>query len=167
MIDKIFLDMDGVIVDFIGQCKKYKCISGNKVNWEIIDSAGAEFWETMDWLPDGKNFFSWLTNICNEENIDLYILSSAKSSSKINADVTPIKIGKLNWLKQHTKIDLHHILLVNDGNEKGILYANATSLLIDDFNKNCENFKNHGGQAIKYTILDTVKEEIIKALSTR
>ena len=91
MINKIFLDMDGVIVNFRGQCEKYECINGNKVNWETVHRGGTEFWEEMEWLPEGKELYQWILKLCKQENIDLFILTSV--------NFTDGKIGKLNWLK--------------------------------------------------------------------
>ena len=110
MIDKIFLDMDGVIVNFRGQCEKYECINGNKVNWEVVHQGGPEFWEEMEWLPEGKELYEWILKLCEQENIDLFILTSV--------NFTDGKIGKLNWLKNNTKIDKHHIIITNLTNLK-------------------------------------------------
>ena len=110
MINKIFLDMDGVIVNFRGQCEKYECINGNKVNWETVHRGGTEFWEEMEWLPEGKELYQWILKLCKQENIDLFILTSV--------NFTDGKIGKLNWLKNNTKIDKHHIIITNLGKKK-------------------------------------------------
>ena len=75
MINKIFLDMDGVIVNFRGQCEKYECINGNKVNWEVVHQGGPEFWEEMEWLPEGKELYEWILKLCEQENIDLFIIN--------------------------------------------------------------------------------------------
>ena len=156
MIDKIFLDMDGVIVNFRGQCEKYECINGNKVNWEIVHQGGPEFWEEMEWLPEGKELYEWILKLCEQENIDLFILTSV--------NFTEGKIGKLNWLKNNTKIDKHHIIIINLGKEKEY-YADQNSILIDDFRKNCEAFANGGGQFVKYETPRQTKDDLITLLS--
>lgn len=156
MIDKIFLDMDGVIVNFRGQCEKYECINGNKVNWEVVHQGGPEFWEEMEWLPEGKELYEWILKLCEQENIDLFILTSV--------NFTEGKIGKLNWLKNNTKIDKHHIIIINLGKEKEY-YADQNSILIDDFRKNCEAFANGGGQFVKYETPRQTKDDLITLLS--
>lgn len=155
MIDKIFLDMDGVIVNFRGQCEKYECINGNKVNWEVIHQAGPEFWEEIEWLPEGKELYQWILKLCEQENIDLFILTAVH--------FTDGKIGKLNWLKNNTKIDRHHIIITNTGNEKAY-YADQNSVLIDDYRKNCEAFASGGGQFVKYETPRQTKDDLIALL---
>lgn len=155
MIDKIFLDMDGVIVNFRGQCEKYECINGNKVNWEVIHQAGPEFWEEIEWLPEGKELYQWILKLCEQENIDLFILTAVH--------FTDGKIGKLNWLKNNTKIDRHHIVITNTGNEKAY-YADQNSVLIDDYRKNCEAFAAGGGQFIKYETPRQTKDDLVALL---
>lgn len=144
--------MDGVIVNFRGQCEKFNCIKRNDVNWDIVKGGGSEFWENMEWLPEGKEFFTWLIKICEEENIDLYILSA------VNYDAG--KVGKINWLKQNTNINKHHIILTDTGEEKSY-YADQDSVLIDDFKKNCENFTQAGGKAIKYETPNMAQDELL------
>lgn len=64
MKPQIFVDMDGVLVDFT---KAWMDLSGEKIDgfeyerihgkdkfWDIIGAAGEEFWVNMPWTPDGK-----------------------------------------------------------------------------------------------------------------
>lgn len=147
MINTIFLDMDGVICDFRGACKERSCIEGTKVDWKIVRSEGAKFWENIKWLPGGEKFYRELQKICKEENIELYILSAVTYPEG--------KIGKINWLLKNTDFDRHHIILVNRGEEKRF-NASPTALLIDDYKKNCDLFSEPksdgtpGGHAIVY-----------------
>ena len=71
MITTIYLDMDGVIVDFRKQCEKYKCIEGTKIDWSIIHKAGPEFWEECPWTESGESFYKWLDRFCKEEDISV------------------------------------------------------------------------------------------------
>ena len=56
----IYCDMDGVLVDFE---KGYYDLTGTSTKqfpkgdnsfWQPISDAGAEFWATLPWMPDGK-----------------------------------------------------------------------------------------------------------------
>lgn len=159
MIKTIFLDMDGVICDFRKQCEKFHCIDKNQVNWEIIYDEGPEFWENIEWTKDGLFFYKWLRQLCKEENIDLYILTSVNFRDG--------KIGKLNWLKKNIpEFDTHHILITNKGKEKA-LYANNETLLVDDFGKNCKIFEKAGGIAIKFENAAQAKNDIASMLIKR
>lgn len=156
MISSIFLDIDGVLADFRKQCENYDCIKGTIVNWDIVNSAGTKFWEEIEWSAEGKQFFKWIKQICDEENIDLFILTAVKG--------TDAKTGRFNWIKKHIGLDRHHIIIVNSGKEKAY-YAEPTALLIDDFSKNCSAFINAGGQAVQFKAMDQAKNKITEILS--
>lgn len=151
MIDTIFLDVDGVIADFRKQCENHSCIKGNVVDWEVIKSIGSKFWEDIEWTSEGKGFFNWLKKICAQEDIELFILTAVHDQEA--------KIGRLNWLKKNVGLDKHHLIIVNTGKEK-TYYAQANTLLIDDFGKNCDQFIAAGGQAIKFMAMDQAKNAI-------
>lgn len=154
-IETIYLDMDGVICDFRGACTEHGWIEGTKVNWTEIKAEGSKFWSEMQWTKDGKMFYEWLETLCNQEDIDLYILSAVK--------YTDGKIGKLNWVLNNTNIDRHHIIIVNEGYEKRF-YAKDNSVLIDDYNKNCEAFYKAGGKFVKYEHAIQAKSQLMKEL---
>ena len=159
MITTIYLDMDGVIVDFRKQCENYKCIEGTKVNWHIIHEAGPEFWEECPWTESGESFYKWLDRFCKEEDIELYILSAVAYEDG--------KIGKINWLKKHTNIDLHHTIIVPFGvtNSRGTgkeIYANKDSILIDDFGKNGAAWEKKKGIFVHYKSPEDAKMKILE-----
>lgn len=155
MIDKIYLDCDGVLSAFRKQCEKFNCIQGTKVDWNIVHQNSPAFWEDMDWMEGGKEFLEWIKKLCSQEDIDLYILTAVHS--------TEGKIGRMNWLKKNIGLDKHHLLIVNKGMEKAY-YAEPSALLIDDFKKNCDSFAEAGGQVVKYDSPQTTKESIIQLI---
>jgi hypothetical protein len=155
MINKIYLDIDGVLADFRGQCEKFDCIKGTTVNWDIVHANGTEFWENIEWIEESKKFFSWLKKLCAEENIELYTLTAVRS--------TDGKIGRMNWMKNNLGIDKHHLLIVNLGKEKGY-YADPNSVLIDDYKKNCDLFIGAGGQAIKFDTPNQTQADLLKLI---
>lgn len=156
MIKTIFLDVDGVLADFRGQCEEYNCIKGYTVNWEIIHTAGEKFWEEIKWTAEGKSVFEYIKKLCSEEDIDLYILTAVQSDTG--------KIGRLNWLKKNVGLDKHHLIIVDKGSDK-TYYASENALLIDDFGKNCDMFVSMGGQAIQFKSFDQMKNELDSKLS--
>lgn len=164
IINTIFLDMDGVLCDFRGACIERKCIEGTNVEWNVISAEGAKFWESLNWLPNSEQFFKWLKQLCEQEDIELYILSA------VNPKYAPAgKMGKINWCVDKLGIDRHHIIIVNHGHDKRI-YSNEHSLLIDDYVKNCEAFKKHistdgtSGQAVLFKNPSSARVEIMKLL---
>lgn len=114
MIKTIFLDIDGVLADFRKQCENYSCIKGYTVNWDIIRSAGSKFWEEIEWTSEGKEFFNFVKKICNQEDIELFILTAVHGNDA--------KIGRMNWLKKNIGLDKHHMIIVNTGKEKHIMH---------------------------------------------
>lgn len=155
MVKTIFLDVDGVLADFRKQCENHSCIKGNKVNWDVIRSAGSKFWEEIEWTAEGKAFFKWIKDICNQEDIELFILTAVHGQDA--------KVGRLNWLKTNIGLDKHHLIIVNTGKEKAY-YAQPDALLIDDFGKNCNAFTEAGGQAVKFMAMDQAKNAIEEIL---
>ena len=62
----IYCDMDGVLVDFE---KGYYDLTGTSTKqfpkgdnsfWQPISDAGAEFWATLPWMPDGKELWNYI-----------------------------------------------------------------------------------------------------------
>lgn len=156
MIDKIYLDMDGVIVDFRGQCEKFQCIQGTNVDWKIVHEGGAEFWATMEWTKfgniSGQSFYKWLVRFCNEEDIDLYILSAVNFADG--------KLGKIQWLKKNTNFDMHHVLITPTGASKA-LYADENSVLIDDWIKNKGPWTGKKGKFVLFESPAQAKQELL------
>lgn len=156
MIDKIFLDMDGVIVDFRGQCEKYNCIQGTNVDWKIVHEGGSDFWANMEWTTfgniSGQTFYKWLARFCKEEEIELYILSAVNFNDG--------KIGKIDWLKKNTNFDLHHVIITPTGASKA-LYADETSVLIDDWIKNKGPWESKKGKFIQFQNPAQAKQDLL------
>ena len=141
MVSKIFLDVDGVLADFRGQCERYNCIEGTKVDWNVIHSAGPKFWEEIDWTAEGKQVLDYLKKLTTELEIELYILTAVRAQDG--------KVGRMNWLRKNVGLDKHHLLIVNGGKEK-TYYAEPDALLIDDYEKNIHEWQAAGGTAIHH-----------------
>lgn len=152
-IDTIYLDMDGVLVDFRGGCEKLSAIEGFKVDWETVHSEGPEFWSNLDWTKEGKRFYYWLEKYCDENDIELCILSSVNYDDGIT--------GKLEWLRNNCRIPSKNIYIVKTGKDKA-KYASEKSLLIDDYGKNIKSFIMAGGKGIKFDSAGQVRQELLK-----
>lgn len=151
-IKTIYLDMDGVIVDFRKGCEEIDAIQGYKVDWTKVRAAGLEFWANLPWTTDGQKFYKWLEKFCDEQHIDLCILSSVNFNDGVN--------GKYEWILNNTRIPNKNIYIVSNGKAKA-KYANKTSLLIDDFGKNIEAFIMADGLGIKFKSAQQAKEELL------
>ncbi|MBO7691326.1 MAG: hypothetical protein J6T10_01670 [Methanobrevibacter sp.] len=152
-IDTIYLDMDGCIVDFRKGCEELDAIEGYKVDWEKVHANGIDFWANLPWTPEGERFYKWLEKYCDEQGIDLCILSQVNYDEGVQ--------GKYEWLMNNTRVPNKNIYIVKTGKAKA-KYASNSSLLIDDFGKNIESFVMAGGKGIKFESPGQVRQELMK-----
>jgi len=144
----LYIDLDGVLVDFI---KGYKELTGIDISgsfyddpkfWKPIDEAGIKFWENLGWKKDGKKLWNYI------EKYNPEILSSP---SKKNES----RIGKRNWVKK--EIPDAHLILRSSEHKKD--FASPKSILIDDRKPNIDAWKEAGGIGILHTSADdTIKQ---------
>ena len=150
---KIFLDMDGVLVDFDQQFKELTGMmprefeskyDSNKF-WEEIDNAGVGFWRGMKWMPGGEALYN------RASQFDHALLSSP-SRSEVS------KIGKRLWRRDKTpdtKLILSRSYLKKN-------YAAPNHILIDDREDNIQQWRDAGGIGILYKSAAQVNTELDK-----
>jgi hypothetical protein len=154
---KIYLDMDGVIVDFDKRFtdlagmgpREYESSFGKEKFWDFIDSkekgGGVGFWVGMPWMPGGPELY----NRVAQHNHALLSSPSRSESSKL---------GKRLWKKKYTpNTDLILSLAANKKN-----YADGNSILIDDRESNIQQWREAGGIGILYKSADQVNKELDK-----
>jgi FMN phosphatase YigB (HAD superfamily) len=145
MIEKIYLDMDGVIADFSKKYRElYKIYPHEAETYKTFDKFFNRFIEDrefakLDLMPDTMMLIEYLKSL----SIPTEILSST-SSEKRDA---VIREQKLEWLKNHG-IDFPAILVPGKRHKKN--YSNAESLLIDDTEQNINQWREAGGVAIHH-----------------
>ena len=146
---KIYCDMDGVIADFE---RGYEELTGIDLQgefqpegaefWDPIQKAGVGYWAGLKWMPDGKQLWDYIKPYKPK-------LLSAPSRDQSS------RIGKHVWVK-------HKIpgtpLILRYANKKKEL-ASPTSILIDDRQKNIDDWVAAGGIGILHTnTANTIKE---------
>jgi hypothetical protein len=65
---RIYCDMDGVIVDFIGafyektgaNAEEFELKYGKDAFWNLVESWGSEFWATLPWMKDGHELWAYI-----------------------------------------------------------------------------------------------------------
>jgi len=148
-----FLDMDGVLADFLGGCcrahnrpspytdpKSFGIfeletlfgISGSKF-WEPCN--GASFWDDLDKMPDADDIVRLATSVFGVQNIA--ILTAPSMSSYC----VP---GKRRWIKRQFPQFSDQMIFTG---AKRFL-AGPDRVLIDDRSRNIEDFRQAGGTAI-------------------
>ena len=152
-IRHIFLDMDGVISDFIGGACRLFDRPDLLTNWPLgdrdatkafglnvsqfwgrIDAAGADYWANLEPYP-------WLDELLRSlGDFAPFTILSAPSLG------VECPTGKLRWLRQHFGNGFRDHLF---GHQKHFC-AKPGHVLIDDSETNVTNFREHGGAAILF-----------------
>ena len=141
---KIYLDMDGTLVDFVSQVNKcgfWRKDKENKVDWKKVKAMGPRFWSEMDWMSGAEFFFKELNAYANDGYFEVYILSSIDFQQGID--------GKIQWIKEHTDFPLEKVIFVTEPEDKE-QYAASDAFLIDDRKKSLDPFAAAGGNAIEF-----------------
>ena len=137
----IYCDLDGVLVDFdlgyqelTGITSQQADANGVEAFWSPLSKAGAKFWITLKWMSDGKQLWSYI------KKYDPILLSapSREESSRL---------GKRVWVKR----ELPDVKLILKSASQKQQYASPTSILIDDRQKNIDQWNAAGGVGILHT----------------
>jgi hypothetical protein len=150
---KIFLDMDGVLVNFDEQFKEltgqypkdYESTHTPDEFWGEIDGAGVGFWRGMKWMPGGEALYN------RASQLD-HVLLSSPSRSEVS------KIGKRLWRRDKTPNT--KLILARSYNKKN--YAAPNHILIDDREDNIQQWVSAGGIGILYQSPEQVNSELDK-----
>jgi hypothetical protein len=149
-INKIFLDMDGVITDFdrrfrelgVGGPENYEKKFGEQKFWNLINAEGIKFWSEMPWTKDGKVLWNYL----KDKNVSILSAPSENPDSKN---------GKRIWVKK----ELGNIPVILRQAEEKKKLACPDCLLIDDKTDNINQWVSAGGFGIPHkSANDTIKK---------
>lgn len=145
---KVFLDLDGVLVDFRrGVCKAFgrDDPSTNWIFWEnwegvtdkdVDEKCGIFFWDMLDWTPEGPYIEQAVQEKFNSE--DIYLLTTPMPNPGSGT-------GKLKWIKRCMP-RLYNRTIISYAPKS--LLAGPNTLLIDDKDKNIAEFVAAGGYGI-------------------
>lgn len=152
---KIYIDMDGVLTSFVSGYLKWNDVDPRPVlkNWPKneyqienvipnvaikyqIEDLPKQFWSSLDETAEMNMLLLYCLKCFHRNNI--YILSTPTSHKDCIS-------GKLEWLDKHLKFMPRDRIIFEKEKWK---YANPTSILIDDSDKNVNEFRQHGGYAI-------------------
>lgn len=138
---KIMLDMDGVLVDFRSYAEKvlgkdFQNHLADASGWDKLKDYDPNFWEKLDWLPEGKKVWRRVKHL----NLELLTAYPKYMPSG--------KAGKIIWAKKNLRIPAANINAVLRIDKKK--FANPHVILIDDYKKNIDEFNAAGGIGIHY-----------------
>jgi len=167
--NKIYLDLDGVLVNFDKGYKKlsndislgeYAKLYGKQPAKEIFFNAGPKFWEDLEWISGGKELF----NVTSDLFKQVFILSSTGTSDELKSKV--VETGKRNWLKTHIPSIPSENIFVVRGRHRKQEHSTPNSILVDDMVDTVNSWNSLGGIGILHNS-DNYQETIeeLKLLS--
>ena len=158
-LPRIYLDMDGVLVNFEKQLEdtikmpisKWMKLD-RKARWDPV-IARKDFWSTMPWLPEGKKLFNYV------RKYKPHILSAYVEHAN-DPNCIP---GKAKWAMRNTGIPMNRINLVMRSQKKNYaMVAGQPAILIDDYVKNTKEFTQRGGIGITFQNANQAIRELKK-----
>jgi 5'(3')-deoxyribonucleotidase len=147
----ILLDMDGVIVDFIGGIIRSHSLSitaddwNHFTFWRDIGMADEEFWEPTNragWWEQLSDY-SWSRSLFNELSKDYRVIFCTASSQN-----SLVPSEKVRWLRAHD-------FMTRDSQDFQIgrnkwLNAGSGAILIDDCDEYVQEYRDAGGKAVLF-----------------
>ncbi len=146
------LDMDDVLVDFVGQAHRYHRLPYDPENYpyplgvfEVFPPEGSglsedqfwnfpeEFWASLPWTKEGKRILD-LAEIFFD---DVYLCSTPTKSPESAS-------GKMKWIRSNMPDYARKFVLT----PAKWLCANKDTVLVDDGDHNVDAFYNAGGRTI-------------------
>ncbi len=148
---KIFLDMDGVIVDFMRGAHEFHKLNYNpypypKGEWEFVEHTGItpkefwsplsyRFWSTLPWMPDGRAIYDAV--------LDIHLLNDVAFLTTPTLEPGCVT-GKIEWVRRHIPTMMMRTI-ITPAKE---MCAHPNALLIDDADHNVDKWRDNGGVAI-------------------
>ena len=150
----IFLDMDGVLADF----DKYVCEThgfGDKKTWnDQWNKLPERMFYELEKMPDADQLMEYTLNYSPQ------FLTAMPKRDKIRF----ARMDKFRWLKKHWNIKPWDVNVVY--REEKLMYAvgdnYSPNILIDDNEKNIEEWNKQGGAGILHTSADSSILELQK-----
>lgn len=166
MIERVFVDMDGVIADYYRVILQYTKANITYDEWlpgdkgfeevfgmpysEVMMNTGSEFWATIPRTPWFDALFRAISHSPATENAEIHILTSPPFVEH-HEGITPRHIsdavcGKLEWCRDN--VYLLYIGGMVSFSWKKYIAGNEQSLMIDDSEHNIDPFVENGGYGI-------------------
>lgn len=147
----LYLDMDGVLVDFEGGYKRIArgkdfdqiaAQSDERTAQEVYHARGVKFWSELDWIHGGKELYQAAKSLYEH----VAILSSSGTRDELKGQT--VKAGKMLWLNNNIPdMNVENVFIVN-GKEFKQQYADRMSILVDDVPVTIRQWTSQGGYGI-------------------
>jgi 5'(3')-deoxyribonucleotidase len=158
----LFIDLDGVLVDLNSGLSE---ISGKNLEgldkpafkqtyYKFISSVNYDdlvnFWANLPPMPEYMKLWNKVKHLQP-------LILTAVTNNMANCE------GKKKWVEKHLKISADRVFCAKKSRDKQF-YASPKSILIDDYAKNIEEFKNKNGHGILHTHNKKTLSELKKVL---
>lgn len=158
----IFVDLDGVLVDLVSGLSG---VVGEKMDSANNDVFRKHYYKLVASL-NHKDLMSFWTNLPPTKDCMTIWNSLKHLQPLILTAVTDSMVtceGKKNWVEKHLQIPRERVFCACKSREKQN-YASPNTILIDDYDKNIEQFKEKGGHGILHTRTKKTLKELAKIL---
>lgn len=139
---KIYVDMDGVLVDFMKPVRAVNPAirewADDDILWPIV-KAIPNFWEELEWMPGGKKLWEYVL----PHNPSIL---SAPSRNDVRSPS-----GKLAWIHRHLGWDTNYHFTRSS---RKCELARPYAILIDDLAGNVRQWNQAGGIGILHKSVD-------------
>ena len=142
-----FLDLDGVLVDFVGGALKLhgKELPHHETSWDFMaqlgigpeafwSPMGEDFWANLEPTPEMPHIVELVESHFNR---DVYLCTSPCQTPGCTT-------GKARWVEKHLPNYRRKLILLGGKD----LFAGPNRVLIDDHDKNVEAWRLAGGMAV-------------------
>ena len=161
-LPQLYVDMDQVLVDFLGGAEKVLGKSYTDKNYwsdnksgdkkELLTQKAPNLFRDLDWMGDGKTLWQFIKKYSPK------ILSAHPTSWMKNA-----KKDKASWVQKNLGISDSDVHLVKRIMKKKFATTNGQpNILIDDHAKNIKEWQRAGGIGILHTTASSTIQKLKK-----
>jgi len=148
---QIYLDLDGVMADFDRHFLELFGMESKDLDdptlWKKINGYGKFFLE-LPLCPGAMDFFETI-----RARNPIVLTACPKTNYQVAA------IQKREWVREHLGTDIQ-VLPVLGGKNKVLFMHKKGDILIDDFEKNCIPWREHGGEAIVHRNFEYTRKQL-------
>lgn len=164
---KIYLDLDGVFTDFeryyaaMNPAKVWldETVVGHEAFWAVVLNT-PDFWLNLPLMPGAPKLWAFVNSLnfnSTGQHVELEILSApGKSDEKRAREQKPV------WVRTNLSDTIKINLVYSKDKQQ---FASPTSILIDDYSQNCEQWRARGGVAIQHKSADETIAELKRMFS--